>query len=95
MQSSQALLHDAINDSLLSLGESIMKTITWHLNAQGIFLDYKTDIKINMLNDHMRQIVGNLADEVMSEVVSRLKETDPQLAKQISTGLDLSTGAAA
>ena len=83
MQSNQVILHEAISSSLLSLGDSIMKTIVWHLNAQGVFLDSKTEIRIDRLNDHLQAIVGNLADDVMDEILKRLKVTDPALATQV------------
>jgi len=95
LQNSQVLLHEAISSSLMSLGESIMKTIVWHLNAQGVFLDQKTEIPIALFNEHMRQIVGNLADEVMREIVDRLEEADPVLARQIGKSLDFKAGVTA
>jgi len=71
--SEQEVLREAIIDGLLALGEPIMKTILWHLKAQGVFIDSKNQIDIKLLYQDLEQIVGNIADVVMFEIYDRLK----------------------
>ncbi|HKZ61377.1 MAG TPA: hypothetical protein VJZ68_03025 [Nitrososphaera sp.] len=73
MVSEQEVLREAITDGLLALGEPIMKTILWHLKAQGVFIDSKNQIDIKLLYQDLEQIVGNIADVVMFEIYDRLK----------------------
>lgn len=73
MVTEQDILREAITDGLLALGEPIMKTILWHLKAQGVFIDSKNQIDIKLLYQDLEQIVGNIADVVMFEIYERLK----------------------
>lgn len=73
MVTEQEILREAITDGLLALGEPIMKTILWHLKAQGVFIDSKNQIDIKLLYQDLEQIVGNIADVVMFEIYERLK----------------------
>lgn len=73
MVTEQEILREAITDGLLALGEPIMKTILWHLKAQGVFIDSKNQIDIKLLYQDLEQIVGNIADVVMFEIYDRLK----------------------
>ena len=69
------ILRQAISNGLLSLGEPIMRTILWHLKAQGIFLDSRDEINVRLLYQELEQIVGNIADEVMNEIYENLMRT--------------------
>ena len=71
------LLVGAINDSLLSLGEPIMKTIIWHLNAQGIYLHGKKEVDIRIIHNLLEQIIGDIAEVVLNEIYERLKSGVP------------------
>jgi hypothetical protein len=85
----QDILREAITDGLLALGEPIMKTILWHLKAQGVFIDSKNQIDIKLLYQDLEQIVGNIADVVMFEIYERLKanaQTSVAEAAQASSG---------
>jgi ribosomal protein L20A (L18A) len=79
------LLHQAINEGLLSLGEPIMKTILWHLKAHGVFVDSRNEIDVRVLHSALRQIVGNIADVVMEEVYSNLAARNGLTIKQIKS----------
>jgi hypothetical protein len=70
----QQILQQAINESLLSLGEPIMKTIKWHLGAHGLFIDSKDQVDVRVLYSHLEQIVGNIADVVMDEIYVNLSQ---------------------
>jgi hypothetical protein len=74
MRANQQLLQQAVNEGLLSLGEPIMKTIKWHLAANGVFLDSKDQVDVRVLYGHLEQIVGNIADVVMNEIYSNLSQ---------------------
>lgn len=69
------ILRQAISNGLLALGEPIMRTILWHLKAQGIFLDSRDEINVRLLYQELEQIVGNIADEVMNEIYENLMRT--------------------
>ena len=75
MQGSQQILHKAINEGLLTLGEPIKETIQWHLRANGIFLDTEEDLDVRMFYQHLGQIIGNIADMVMDEIYNNLSDT--------------------
>jgi hypothetical protein len=69
------IVRQAISHGLLALGEPIMRTILWHLKAQGIFLDSRDEINVRLLYQELEQIVGNIADEVMNEIYENLMRT--------------------
>lgn len=92
MQNSKQIVHEAISNSLLSLGEPIMKTIVWHLNVQGVFLDSQTDLPIGSFYKHLVNIIGNIADEVMEEIFERIKPIDNALAREIQRQLSIERG---
>lgn len=74
MQGSQQILHKAINEGLLTLGEPIKDTIQWHLRANGIFLDTEEDLNVRIFYQHLGYIIGNIADMVMDEIYNNLSE---------------------
>lgn len=74
MRENQQLLHQAINEGLLTLGEPIMETITWHLKARGIFLESNDDVDLRLFYQHLEYIVGNIANMIMDEIFVNLRE---------------------
>ncbi len=68
------MLHKAINEGLLTLGEPIRDTIQWHLRANGIFLDTEEDLDVRRFYQHLGYIIGNIADMVMDEIYNNLSE---------------------
>ena len=68
------MLHKAINEGLLTLGEPIRDTIQWHLRANGIFLDTEEDLDVRRFYQHLGYIIGNIADMVMDEIFNNLSE---------------------
>ena len=72
-QGSNQLLVGAINESLLSLGEPIMTTIVWHLNAKGIYLDTRKGIDIRSFFKQLEFIIGDIAEVVLDEIYDRLR----------------------
>jgi hypothetical protein len=81
----QQILHQAINESLLSLGEPIMKTIKWHLGAHGLFIDSKDEVNVRVLYDQLEEIVGNIADVVMNEIYSNLSQKNTLTVESIKS----------
>jgi hypothetical protein len=67
------VLVSAINDSLLSLGEPIMRTIVWHLNARGVYLDERRGVDIRLFYSHLEYIIGDITGVVLGEIYERLK----------------------
>jgi hypothetical protein len=65
-------LQVAIDKGLASLGEPIMKTIIWHLHSRGFFMESK-NIDISLFYDHLQEIIGNAADNVLEEVYTNLR----------------------
>ena len=84
MVTEQEILREAITDGLLALGEPIMKTILWHLKAQGVFIDAKNQIDIKLLYQDLEQIVGNIADVVMFEIYERLKASSHATVAEVA-----------
>jgi len=76
VKDNEEILRQAISKGLLALGEPIMRTILWHLKAQGIFLDSRDEINVRLLYQELEQIVGNIADEVMNEIYENLMRTN-------------------
>ena len=74
LRENQQLLHQAINEGLLTLGEPIMETITWHLKARGIFLESDEDVDVRVFYQHLEYIVGNIANMIMDEIYVNLRE---------------------
>lgn len=74
MQGNQQMLHKAINEGLLTLGEPIRDTIQWHLRANGIFLDTEEDLDVRRFYEHLGFIIGNIADMVMDEIYDNLSD---------------------
>lgn len=85
MAQNQQILHQAINESLLSLGEPIMKTIKWHLGAHGLFIDSKDEVNVRVLYDQLEEIVGNIADVVMNEIYSNLSQKNALTVESIKS----------
>jgi hypothetical protein len=81
----QEVLRQAITEGLMALGEPIMKTITWHLRAHGIFLDSNSDLEVRILYNHLQQIVGNIADVVMDEIYESLNAKGLHSPSQIKS----------
>ena len=72
-QRQRIMLNTAIMESLLSLGETIMNTILWHMRLKGIILDDSIDTDIDVFFDSLSEIVGNVADVVMKDVYTNLQ----------------------
>ena len=68
------LLVGAINESLQSLGTPIKKTIVWHLNHNGLYLDDKREMDIRAFHEHLEQIVGSISEVVLDEIYERLQQ---------------------
>ena len=50
-----------------------METINWHLNSRGFFIESNT-IDISVFDYHLREIVGNVADNVLEVVYKSLEK---------------------
>ena len=61
-----------------------METIVWHLNSRGFFIE-SDDIDITLFDYHLREVVGNVADNVLEEVYNTLEKQH-----SIYTGSDAS-----
>jgi len=82
-QQQRTMLNTAIRESLLSLGETIMNTILWHMRLKGVILDDSIDTDIDIFFDSLAEIVGNVADVVMKDVYTNLQA---QLVSQSAKG---------
>jgi hypothetical protein len=67
------IVQQVIVDELHELGEPVMKTIVWHLNTNGIFLDSKEKIDIRLFYDELGKIVGNVADIAIESIYENLR----------------------
>ena len=71
--SNQLLLRQALDETMLSLGGPIYKTITWHMNSRGLFSDAKNiDLPAFYLN--LKELVGPGADMIMEEAWQLLRK---------------------
>jgi hypothetical protein len=69
----QLLLREALDETMLSLGGPIYKTITWHMNSKGLFSDAKNiDLPAFYLN--LKELVGPGADMIMEEAWQKLRK---------------------
>ena len=84
-ENQQVVLQQAINEGLLSLGEPIMKTIKWHLIAHGLFIDSNEQVDVRVLYDYLEQIVGNIADVIMNEIYTNLRQRNGGTVESIKS----------
>ena len=81
-QLNRTMLNKAIKESLLSLGEAIMNTILWHMRQRGFILNDAVDTDIDIFFNYLSEIVGDVADVVMTDVYNNLEaQCIPQLSK--------------
>ena len=76
MSGTRLILQEAIRDGLTPLGPPIVKTILWHLKANGVFLNSQ-EINIYVFYQHLEGIVGNIADVVINEIYMNLQKKFP------------------
>lgn len=62
-----AVLRQAINESLSSLGEPIKKTVVWHLNLNGVFIE-SDQLDVTSFFRTLEDIMGNGADVVVETI---------------------------
>ena len=62
----------AIDEAISSLGGSIHKTITWHMNNRGVFADPKK-IDIAFFYNNLKELVGPGADMIMEDIWEHLQ----------------------
>lgn len=53
-----------------------MKTIVWHMNHRGFFLN-SANIDIKLFYEVLEEIVGNIGDVVLTDVYKNLKSHYP------------------
>jgi hypothetical protein len=68
-----AVLRQAIDSAIESLGGPIHKTITWYMNSKGIFSDSKK-IDIDYFYLNLKELVGPGADLIMEETWQHLQK---------------------
>jgi len=71
--SNQILLRKALDETILSLGGPIHKTITWHMNNRGVFSE-AAKIDISAFYSNLKELVGPGADMIMEEAWQKLKK---------------------
>jgi hypothetical protein len=71
--SNQILLRKALDDTMLSLGGPIYKTITWHMNSKGLFSDSK-NIDLPAFYRNLQELVGPGADMIMEEAWQKIRK---------------------
>jgi hypothetical protein len=67
------LLRIEINEVLLSLGNSINKTIMWHMNNRGVFSNPKL-IDLQIFYDNLEELLGPLSDEILVMTLKNLQK---------------------
>ncbi len=80
----QILLRKALDETILSLGGPIHKTITWHMNNRGV-LSEVAKIDISAFYSNLKELVGPGADMIMEEAWQKVK-------KQYKGSADLGSG---
>jgi hypothetical protein len=58
MSPTHVTLRDAINDGLAPVSEPIVKTIVWHLRANGVFLNSSQGIDLQVFYQHLEEIMA-------------------------------------
>lgn len=76
----QSMLRQAIGLSLRSCGEPVMKTVLWHMETQGIFLDSNDRIDMRLFYENLESLIGSASVVVMDEIVERLIRADNERA---------------
>lgn len=71
--SNQILLRKALDETILSLGGPICKTITWHMNNRGLYSDAKK-IDVVAFYSSLKELVGPGADMIMEEAWQKVKK---------------------
>lgn len=69
----QKLLRIEINEVLLSLGNSINKTIMWHMNNRGVFSSPKM-IDLQIFYNNLEELLGPLSDEILIMTLKNLQK---------------------
>ena len=72
---------------LTPLGEPIVKTILWHLRANGVFLDSQ-EIDLRTFYQHLEGIIGNIADVVVNEVYENIRRRYPDSSIHSESGMN-------
>ncbi len=78
----QLVPQKVIYDGLAPLGGPIVKTIVWHLRANGVFLESEGGIDLRTFYQHLEGIVGNIADIVTGEIYEELSKKYPNSSKR-------------
>ena len=69
----QAVLRQAIDAAMGSLGGPIHKTLTWYMDSRGVFSDPKK-IDINFFYSNLQELLGPGADMIMEETWEQLQK---------------------
>ena len=70
---SNQLLRQALDETMISLGGPIYKTITWHMNNKGLFSDSKK-IDLPAIYLSLKELVGPGADMIMEDTWTWLQK---------------------
>lgn len=61
------ILRQAIDESLHTLGDPIKKTVVWHLNLNGIFIE-SDEFDLASFYETLENIMGNAAEVVIHAI---------------------------
>jgi hypothetical protein len=67
------VLRSEIVAVMQSLGNSIYKTIMWHMNSKGVFSNPE-EIDIDAFYKNLQILLGPLTDEIMEMTLKQLKQ---------------------
>lgn len=67
------VLRSEIITVLQSLGNSIYKTIMWHMNTRGVFSNPEV-IDIDVFYNNLQVLLGPLTDEILEMTFKQLKQ---------------------
>ncbi len=82
-----AILMHAVNESLSALGEPIKKTVVWHLNLNGIFIESE-QFDIATFYKTLEDIMGNGSEVVLDTIYGILaRRKDFPLSKDRSRSM--------
>jgi hypothetical protein len=82
--STQLVVRRALDDTIISLGGPIYKTITWHMNNRGVLSDPKS-IDLSAFYSNLKELIGPGADMIIEETWQKVK-------KEYKGNLELGSG---
>jgi hypothetical protein len=87
LQWDQTLLRQAIGSTLRAFGDPVMKTVLWHMETRGIFLDSNEKIDMRLFYEHLESLIGEASVVVMGEIVQSLIRADGERVREATSSM--------